>query len=206
MFINGAFVSPDRRSPLARTKRNRRSPTAPSGRRSIASGWSNAVDLTGSEVEALDDRHGHRTGSGQGRPVTIRGAAARILRRPVRGDPHADRAGNRSGTTSAHGSRDPRCPGPTTRAARSSMRNANGSGGATGSASDGPRSFRSPGDYIVRDLAGESIFITRNEQRELHGLLQRLQPPRDRSSWTTSRRPATSARRSSARTTRGRTT
>jgi Rieske 2Fe-2S family protein len=26
-----------------------------------------------------------------------------------------------------------------------------------------------PGDYIVRDLAGESIFITRNEQGELHG-------------------------------------
>src|SRR6266550_3334992 len=26
-----------------------------------------------------------------------------------------------------------------------------------------------PGDYIVRDLAGESIFITRNEDRELHG-------------------------------------
>jgi len=26
-----------------------------------------------------------------------------------------------------------------------------------------------PGDYIVRDLAGESIFITRNEGRELHG-------------------------------------
>src|SRR5947207_2145494 len=26
-----------------------------------------------------------------------------------------------------------------------------------------------PGDYIVRDLAGESIFITRNDQGELHG-------------------------------------
>ena len=26
-----------------------------------------------------------------------------------------------------------------------------------------------PGDYIVRDLAGESIFITRNEERDLHG-------------------------------------
>ena len=27
----------------------------------------------------------------------------------------------------------------------------------------------SPGDYIVRDLAGESIFITRNAEGELHG-------------------------------------
>jgi Rieske 2Fe-2S family protein len=26
-----------------------------------------------------------------------------------------------------------------------------------------------PGDYIVRDIAGESIFITRNDERELHG-------------------------------------
>ena len=26
-----------------------------------------------------------------------------------------------------------------------------------------------PGDYIVRDVAGESIFITRNEERQIHG-------------------------------------
>jgi len=26
-----------------------------------------------------------------------------------------------------------------------------------------------PGDYIVRDLTGESVFIVRNEQGELHG-------------------------------------
>ena len=35
-----------------------------------------------------------------------------------------------------------------------------------------------PGDYIVRDLAGESVFITRERGRRAPRFLQRVQPPR----------------------------
>ena len=62
-----------------------------------------------------------------------------------------------------------------------------------------------PGDYLVRDLVGESIFITRNAQGELHGFYNcaRIE---GRSSSMTSLRRATCGRPSSARTTPGPTT
>ena len=36
-----------------------------------------------------------------------------------------------------------------------------------------------PGDYLVRDLAGESIVVTRKPGRRGPSLLQRVRPPRD---------------------------
>ena len=45
--IRGAFEIPCSLDPSGRANRKRRSPTAPSRRRSIASGWCNAVDFTG---------------------------------------------------------------------------------------------------------------------------------------------------------------
>src|SRR5439155_18403623 len=95
------------------------------------------------EIEPFDDGHGSPSyGLPAGGPVTIRGTEVRILEasRPRR--PACRPSRSRSGTTNVRGSRVPRCPGPTTRASRPSMRNANGSGGGTGSASDGPRSSR----------------------------------------------------------------
>src|SRR5438105_15490169 len=86
MFINGAFVSPERRSPVARTNRKRRSPTAPSRRRSIASGWSNAGDLTG--VRLKRSTLGMATSYGlrwRGR-LPSRGPRSVSLTCPVRGD------------------------------------------------------------------------------------------------------------------------
>ena len=62
-----------------------------------------------------------------------------------------------------------------------------------------------PGDYLVRDLAGESIFITRNQQGELHGFYNVCS---HRGTKFLDDEPATGtcARPSSVRTTRGRTT
>ena len=62
----------------------------------------------------------------------------------------------------------------------------------------------SPGDYIVRDIAGESIFITRNDAGRAARLLQRLQPPRHEVPRRRRRDGTARARPSSARTTRGR--
>ena len=62
-----------------------------------------------------------------------------------------------------------------------------------------------PGDYLVRDLAGESIFITRDHDGGLNGFYN-VCSHRGRSSSTTSRVPGPCARRSPARTTAGPTT
>src|SRR5207248_2370760 len=93
MFINGAFVSPERRSPVARTNRKRRSPTAPSGRRSIAAGWSNAVDLTGVRLKRSTTGMATSYGLRSTCRLPSRGPRSVSLTCPVRGDPHADRAG-----------------------------------------------------------------------------------------------------------------
>ena len=62
-----------------------------------------------------------------------------------------------------------------------------------------------PGDYIVRDLIGESIFIVRNAAGELHGFYNVCS---HRGTKFLDDEPAagTSARLSCARTTRGPTT
>ena len=63
-----------------------------------------------------------------------------------------------------------------------------------------------PGDYLVRDLAGESIVVTRNRDGDGPRLLQRVRPPRHEASRRRPRTAATSTRSSSARITPGRTT
>ncbi len=62
-----------------------------------------------------------------------------------------------------------------------------------------------PGDYLVRDLVGESIFITRNARESSTGSTT-CAPTAGRSSSMTSRRRATCGRPSSAPITPGPTT
>ena len=161
--IRLALEMPDNRSPVPRANTKRRSPTAPSTRRSIASGCCRAVDFT---VVRL-------------KPATtgIPRILSTLIYRPHGRSAYPDgpRRGARrckhspSATTKPNGSRARPSAAPSTPAPRSTRRSARRSGGATGSASVAPRKSPNPGDYIVRDLAGESIFIVRNDDDQLHG-------------------------------------
>ena len=74
---------------------------------------------------------------------------------------------------------------------------------ASGIASGGPAASRSPGDYIVRDVAGESLIIVARPQRRAARVLQRLPPSRHAALYREHR--GSSRRRFSVRITRGRT-
>ena len=77
-----------------------------------------------------------------------------------------------------------------------------GSSAASGSASAARRSWPAPGDYVVKDVAGESILIVRTREGGLAGALQRLPPPR-LAAGARRAAPAASPAASAARTTRG---
>ena len=66
--------------------------------------------------------------------------------------------------------------------------------------------FPNPGDFLVRDLAGESVFVTRNRAGELRAFYNVCAHRGTKLLDETGERAATSARPSSARTTPGRTT
>ena len=139
------------------------------------------------------------------RPVTTGTSPFRILGRPRPRSTSRWPCRPRSGTTSATGAPAQRWQVPTTPAPPYTRMSANGSGSATGCASDGPRSSRTPvtTSFATWPVSPCSWFATRTACCTASTTCAATAA---RSSSTTSPRPVRCGRRSSARTTPGPTT